>query len=90
MQAHSSFDSSSVIMPALREIAFAVSKLSPVTILTVIPASLHYLIAKSIPGLSGSCIAAIAMKVRLVSMKSMSSSVFKSFTLSNSSNVISL
>ena len=42
-------------MPAYFEIATAVSKLSPVTILTTTPASSHYLTAFTIPCFNGSC-----------------------------------
>lgn len=57
-------------MLASLAIAIAVSLISPVTILTMIPACLHLLTASGIPFLSGSLIPAKPKMVRLLSLSS--------------------
>ena len=51
-------------MPQSTAIDFAVIKLSPVTILTIMPDFLHYAIAPGTDGLTGSLIPAIPINVR--------------------------
>jgi hypothetical protein len=53
-----------VTIPAFFEIAVAVSILSPVHMITVIPASWHYLIESLIVGLNGSSIPKIATAIK--------------------------
>ena len=55
-------------MPASLDIATAVFKLSPVTILTIIPEFLHVLIACGISSLKGSFIPAIPIRVNSLSI----------------------
>lgn len=74
----SEFACSSVTIPAFFEIAMAVSRLSPVHIMTLIPASLHYIIASLIPFLSGSQIPQIPTAVRSASSTSLSETSLKS------------
>ena len=68
-------------MPQSTAIDFAVIKLSPVTILTIIPDFLHYAIAPGTEGLTGSLIPATPINIRLESNSS-------SLTCSASSLVI--
>jgi len=65
-------------MPAAKAIAFAVSKLSPVTILTLMPALWHFLTESTISGLKGSYNPQMATKVKPASITSLSFSAAKS------------
>jgi len=65
------------MMPAFREMALAVSKLSPVHIITVIPAFAQVRMESTIVGLNGSCSPKIHTAVRSVSSTSLSDSFSK-------------
>jgi len=67
-----------VTIPAFLEIAIAVSILSPVHIITFIPAFLHNLIESTIDGLRGSWRPKIEMMVKSFSSTSLSLSLEKS------------